>query len=343
MNKMLVVFSLFSLSLILGLSSCTDTGEKNTSTVENLDSLIKLFPDSVPLLVKRGNKFLQAFEFEQALKDGARAFRLDSNNYQARLLYAQGQNNKYGRSLEDVNSAQRHYQVYLKRDPKSTEALVGLAATYGYMQDFDNAFKYINTALKVDPKYRDAYILKGSIYLVLGNRELAKSSYETAVQQDPNFFEAYLRLGDLYLDDSSKQCIEYYTTAHQLKPTNAEALYSLSYAKESFSDLAGARIGYREMSEIDSSKYYSARGFFHLGFLKDIYEKEIDSAIYYYEKAIEVEPGYVEAHHNLGVLFEDKGNIKTALDHWSIALKYNPEYELSRDAADRYRNWDGKK
>lgn len=343
MNKLLIAVPFIVATLVFGLGACKESEKKNTPLVENLDSLLQLYPDSIPLLVKRGNERLQTYDFEQALKDGARAFRLDSNNYDARLLYAQGLNNKYGRTLKDVSTAQRHYKVYLKKDPKNTEALVGLAGSYGYMQDFDNAFKHLNTALKIDPRYRDAYILKGSIYLVLGDRDLAKSSYETAVQQDPNFFEAYIRLGDLYMDDSSKQSIEYYTTAHQLRPKNAEALYSLSYAKEFFRDLQGARRGYKEMSEIDSMKVYAARGFFHLGYLKDIYDRDVDSAMYFYEKALDKEPNYVEAHHNLGVLYEEKGNITSALKHWSQALKINSEYELSRNAAKQYKNWDGNK
>lgn len=329
------IVGLFILSvLLLNNTSCGGKKEKIVST-NNLDSLVKLFPDSIPLLLKHGEKKLKTFDFSAAIDDAAKIVRLDSNNIDGRILYADVLNNRPGRNLSDILNAQYHYKAALKKQAKNTRALIGMAATYSQQQDFDRAFKYINTALKIDPRYRDAYVLKGTLYLQLGNNKLAKSSYETAVQQDPNFFEAYLRLGAIYEYEKNPICIEYYRTASKLKPKEPEVLYSLAYAYQNFNQLNKAKSVYKKMLQIDST--YS-EALFQLGYIKQFQEVEIDSAIYFYQNAIKTTPMYVEAWHNLGLCYESQGEFTLALKSFSKALKYNPNFELSRKEAKHITN-----
>lgn len=337
MNRIIFCLaSLFSLLLV----SCGPTTEKEveTTTSENLDSLLLISPNDINLLVKRGNKLFQAYEYDLALNDAAKAFRVDSMNLNARLLYAEVLNNRESRTVEDVQIAQNHYKWVIKKEPKNLRALVGLAATYNYQQDFENSFKYINTALRIDPKYRDAYVLKGTTYRQIGNMELAKSSYETAIQQDPKFFEAYFLLGTLYQAEENPLCIEYFATALQLRPDILEVKYQLAYSKETYGNLESAKELYREMAH-DTVDYYVSRGLFHQGYIKQFVDKtvDIDSAMYFYKSALETEPRYVEAWHNIGMCHVIKGNKERALKSFSNALKYNPEFEMSRQAAEAIR------
>ena len=332
-------FSFLLTGSLFSLSSCEGDKEiETTAGVVDLDSLINVYPDSVELLVQRGNNLLANYEFLDALSDGAKAFRLDSNNIEARLLYANAQNNKLGRTAEDVAIAQRHFQYIVSKQPKNVEAIISLASTFGYQQDFDSAFKYVNEALRIDPKSRNAYVFKGSLYLLIGNVDLAKSSYETAVQQDPTFYEGYLRLGSIYQSENNPICIEYYTTANKLQPKNAETTYALAYAKQEFGQKDDAVELYREMAKIDTSDFYVSRGLFHLGYIKQFEQKDLDSAIYFYNSAVLSDIRYVEALHNLGMCYEEKGDVPSALKQYSKALKINPNFELSRVAAEKYRN-----
>jgi tetratricopeptide (TPR) repeat protein len=201
--------------------------------------------------------------------------------------------------------------------------------------DFDKSFQYINQALKIDPRYRDAYVMKGSNYLFLNKPDLAKSSYETAVQQDPSFYEAYLMLGSLYQAENNVICIEYYKTAAELQPKNPEVLFSLAYAQQVFEQPEEALSIYRKMIQIDTS-YYQALN--QIGVIKQYNYKQIDSAIYYYNSALQTEPRFVEAWHNLGMCYEEKGDITRAMQSYAKALKYNPDFKLSRDRADALKN-----
>jgi tetratricopeptide (TPR) repeat protein len=264
------------------------------------------------------------------MPDAAKAFRLDSNNLEVRMLYANVLNNRPERTVADVAAAQRQYKLIIKKQPKNTKGLVGLASTFSQQMDFDKSFEYINKALRIDTKYRDAYIMKGSNYLFLNKPDLAKSSYETAVQQDPNFYEGYLMLGALYQAENNKICIEYYKTAAELKPKNTEVLFSLAYAEQLFGKAENALVIYRKMIQIDTA-YFQALN--QIGVIKQYDYNEIDSAIYYYNSAIQTEPRFVEAWHNLGTCYEAKGETTRALKSYAKALKFNPEFTLSRDRA----------
>ena len=245
------------------------------------------------------------------------------------------------------------------------------------MSEFDQAFVNINKALRIDKKFRDAYVAKGTTYRMeivnieseiqsIGNEDqqkvgalareikerwdLMKSSYETAVQQDPEFFEAYFELGRIYQMEGDKICIEYFTTAHELKPEIKEIEYYLAFSKQHYGQgpqVEDARSMYRQMATGDEEEKtceftsqcvsYPSLALFQLGHLKQFYDNDLDSAIYFYNSATKSAPDFVEAYHNMGMCYDLKGNKTQALKKFGQALKFDPEYTLSREYADRIK------
>ncbi|MBU3658775.1 MAG: tetratricopeptide repeat protein [Flavobacteriales bacterium] len=317
------------LFVALVFQSCEDKKPKKIELNRaNLDSLIKIFPDSISLLVKRGNLLFDELLYEEAMADAARAYRLDSNRTECRVLYAEALINSPKRSVDDLFTAHKIYKKIVKKEPKNVEALVGLANTFSMFEDYENSFKYINQALRINPRYRDAYVLKGTNYRNQGNFKLAVSSYETAVQQDPKFYGGYLMLGALYQFKEDPICIEYYTTAYKIQPKNLDVIYSLAYAKQLFGKENAASALYRKMIRLDST-YHEA--YFQLGYMKQFTTMELDSALFFYEKATEVQPKHIESYHNMGLIYEDKKDITNALFSYAKVLKINPEFELTKE------------
>lgn len=275
---------------------------------------------------------LKRYDMEQALADGAKAYRLAPKNLEARKLYADALNNRPERTTSDVRSAQDHYKYILKKDPKNPEILVALGSTFAQQGDYEKAFSYINEALHIDKRYRDAYTLKGSIYLSLGNMQLAKSSYQTAIDQDPEFFEAYLRLGLLYQGDNDPLCIEYFLTATELQPHSIDAWYNLAYAYQQFNKDEEALEIYRKMAKMDQE---FAPSIFQQGWIKQFHQDELDSAVYFYNLTLQKEPRYVEAWHNLGMCYETQGKKYDAIKCYRKAAHYNPDFEISVEALKR--------
>ena len=52
---------------------------------------------------------------------------------------------------------------------------------------------------------------------------------------------------------------------------------------------------------------------------------ELDAAILFYKKAIQVEPEFADAHFNLAMVLETLGNDRRARDHWRRYLELDPE------------------
>lgn len=335
MKNLYIIIAVFIFSIVV--IGCGNSGNNEGKNI-NLDSLVKIYPDSIPLLVKLGQKLYDKKDFSKAINFSAKAYRLDSNRFETRKLYADILNNKPNRTFSDIMEAQRHYKKLLKKEPKNTDVMIQIATTYSMVQDYEKAFQYINNALKINPRERDAYVLKGSIYLQLDNKKLAKSSYETAVQQDPKFYEGYLMLGTLYENEKDSICLEYYLTASKLKPKEPQVLYSLAYAYQNFNKLNKAKNVYKRMLQVDST---FSEALFQLGYIKQYKEFEVDSAKYYYQEAIKKNPKFVEAWHNLGMCFVQEDDVTNALQSFSKALKYNPGFELSRNEAKRLsKNFD---
>jgi tetratricopeptide (TPR) repeat protein len=324
MRKSLILYVLFVSAILISCGEKNDNAAVNTGE-ENLDSLLSVYPDSVPLLVKRAKMDFDEFDFTSALADAAKAFRLDSNNVEARAIFAEVLNNRPDRSVADISNAQRHYHVLIKKDPKDLRSLVGLASTYSQQQEYETSFKYINEALRIDPKYRDAYVLKGTNYRMLGERDLMKSSWETAIQQDPEFYFAHIMLGALYEADSNDLCLQYYKTASDLEPGNMEAVYALAFANHRFGNIDEAKVLYRQMAT-DTSDHFVSRGLFHQGYIKQFTEMEIDSAVYYYKSALVTNPQYPEAWCNLGMSYASLGEQTQALQSYAKALKYARQF-----------------
>jgi tetratricopeptide (TPR) repeat protein len=100
----------------------------------------------------------------------------------------------------------------------------------------------------------------------------------------------------------------------------------LAYAKQLFGKDADAKGLYRKMIRLDSL-YYVA--YFQIGYIKQFSENELDSALFYYEKTLEIENKHIESYHNIGLIYEDKKDITNALFSYAKVLKINPEYALS--------------
>lgn len=331
----------FALALCLTLISCG--GEKTTKAfnpkTDNVDSLYTSYVKqgkTVPMdvLLAHGNFLLDNSKFAEALKDGAEAYRREPSNVDARLLYAKCLNNKPERSHSDRLAAQKHFKYILKKQPKNLEVIIQLAASYAEMGDEENAFFYCNEALRIDKHYRDAYILKGKIYDAGGNTKFAISSFETAIQQDPDFFPAYLYLGEIYqYDKQDTMAIEYFLSAEQIEPDNIEIMYKLAFAYQYFGKYNSATSVYRRMQKIDPK---FAVSWFQIGWIKQFGTKEIDSAMYYYNITTNKEPQYVEAWHNMGLIYEENKHDKyEAIKCYRQAVKYNKDFELSVTALKR--------
>lgn len=345
MKKSLVLFSL----LWLFLFSCTseEIVEDNQffveeDSTESLDFFSQLTdslekdPENISLWIQKGQICKDELDFTCALDAGARAFRIDSTNIEARKLYAWTLINKPNTPIVDIERAKRHFQYVLSVQPKDPEMLVYLGNTYSLTGDFKTAIKYINDALKIDQYYRDGYVLKGSIYRTLENYETALSSYQTALQIDPDFFIGHLNTGWLLTEMENHQlALEYYRNAADLNPTNINARYGIAKSLQDLKHYDEALVEYKRIEEIDRDFYIT---YFNQAYIKQHYQNELDSAAYYYQKVLDKNPEYIGAWYQLGETYYAQKRYSEAAKCYVEALNIDENFTLARDAAEKLRN-----
>lgn len=299
------------------------------------DSLLK-DPKNINLWIQKGNLCKADLDFKCALDAGANAIMLDSTNLDARELYAWTLINKPNPPIADIETAKRHFQYILTFKPKDAETLVNLANTFSLTGDLKTAMKYVNDALKIDEYYRDGYVLKGSIYKTLDKNDLALSSYQTALQIDPDFFIGQLQTAWLLTEmGKHKIALEYYRNAYELKPENINARYGIAKSLQDLEQYDDALIAYKEIAKLEPSFYYA---YFNQGYIKQYYQSDLDSAIYFYEKIFDYNPEYVQAWYQLGNAYYDSKDYSSAGKAYASALKIDEDYTPAREAADRLRS-----
>jgi tetratricopeptide (TPR) repeat protein len=344
--KFIFIFSVFG---IFTFNSCSNEAESDVqrffvkerndlSAADQLlflDSALQENPQNIDLLLQKGKLCKELLDFRCALDAGAKAFLLDSTNLEARKLYAWTLINKPDAPLGDIDRARRHYRYILSLEPNNLAIKIELANTYALTGDFEASFKLINDVLRLNDRYRDAYVLKGSNYRVVGNYNLALSSYQTAVQIDPDFFMGHLQTAYLLTEmENHELALEYYRNAADIDPKSLEALYGIAKSLQDLNRFDEAQQAYRNILQIDPDFFIA---YFNQGFIKQYYTQELDSAVFYYNAAIDIEPEYVKALHHLGETYFSLDRISDAARMYAKVLTLNPDYEPTLIAKEKLR------
>ena len=106
--------------------------------------------------------------------------------------------------------------------------------------------------------------------------------------------------------------IKLYQEIMELDPSFAPAWINLGTIHFHLREFSWAEQLYRRATEIDSS-YVLA--FFDLGNVLDELQRP-DESITAYRRAVALAPGYADAHYNLALAHERKGEARAALRHW---------------------------
>ncbi|WP_158276158.1 tetratricopeptide repeat protein [Brumimicrobium oceani] len=345
MIKNSYIFALLGLGMLFSCTSEENTEEEQFFVKEEVsterDELAEISdslennPENIDLWIRQGELCKENLNFSCALNAGAKAFRIDSTNIKARQLYAWTLINKPETPRSDIERAKRHYQYVLSLQPKDPQTLVELANTYSLTGDFKTAIKYINDALRMDERYRDGYVLKGSIYKTLEKNDLAVSSYQTALQIDPEFFIGHLNTAWLLTSmGNHKLALEYYQNAVELKPENLNAIYGIAKSLQDLGEYDNALKEYRKLGKIEPEFHIT---YYNQGVIKHYYQKELDSAAYFYDKTLDVKEEYPWAWFQLGELYYAQDRFQEAGRAYTEAIKIDENFEEAKQAAQKLR------
>jgi len=324
--------------------SCNGNSEVNSNEDSNdsikLDSLswfnkkVNADPTNLFVLFERAKFHLRKSQVDFAQLDLETYLKKDSSNFEVHKLYADIMMAKL-----DLEQGKYHYQYILTRDSSNTGALIGLGKLYALIDNSATALVYFNEALRVNPYLSEPYFMKGMLYRTdfykTGREEswnLAVSSFQTAVEQDPNNYSAYVQLGVMYDQIGDSTALDYYNSALDIYPESIEAWYNKGMFFQNRNKIEQSLDCYRTIHTIDSTwadPYYN-EGYVHL-----LITEEIDSAVYFFNRAIELDPTFYQAFNNLGLAYEKKDDIINAKFYYTKAIEINPDFKLAKDNLNR--------
>jgi Flp pilus assembly protein TadD len=131
----------------------------------------------------------------------------------------------------NMDAAQRLYAEVARAEPRSIDALLGLAAAASVQGRNDEATRHYLRILELDPRH--ALAQSGLIGLLgRGDPLGAETRLKQLIAREPSAF-LYFTLGNLYADQSLwAQAQQAYFQAHHLDPGNPDYAYNLAVGLE---------------------------------------------------------------------------------------------------------------
>jgi len=201
-----------------------------------------------------------------------------------------------------------------------------MAAVKGGQEGNETAVDFLSRAIESDPNFVVAHYTLGVIHQALGNRWKAAAQFRASTQLDATYPEPFKALGDLFLAAPRRlfdQAVEAYGKAIELRPFFADAHVGLGDARAAKGDIDGAVKAYQQALVYNPVNpkvhmslgkiYYSEKGLYY-------------EAVNAYKKAIDLDPGSVEARMGLGEVYEDKGLYKEAIGEYRHVVELDGKH-----------------
>ena len=221
-------------------------------------------------------------------------------------------------TLTEAEAARMEKAARPTRSLKAFElfSLAQSSIRHGGQEAAERAADLLARSVEADASFVVAHYTLGTVHQALGNRWKAMAQFRASTQLDATYPEPYKALGDLLLAQPRRlfdQAIEAYSKAIELRPFLADAHVGLGDAKAAKSDTDGAIGAYQRALALNPANprvhmslgkiYYSEKGLYY-------------EAVTAYRKAIEFDPGSIEARMGLGEVYEDKGLYKEAIEEY---------------------------
>ena len=184
-----------------------------------------------------------------------------------------------------------------------------------------------NKVLEIDPNNRKSLNNLGALYVSLGDSEKAKIYYKKAIIVDPLYAEAHNNLGLIFARSQDFQKAKsFFKKAIEINPKYCNALTNLGVVLVDLKEHQNAESCFEKAIESDRN---NPTAYFCLANLIKEKDGQFEKAKKYFEKAIEINPKYLEAEVNLGALFYNAGDNEKALTHYKKAIEIDPNSVLA--------------
>lgn len=340
MKKNLLLFG-----LLLALFACdntpkpeTDNTIKEPETTVTVNEAIQLLTDSIAmdstnahLYVHRAKAYFANEQIGQAMMDINQALQLDPNNVDTYLLLAD-----VYYALGDLDNIASTLNKAVEINSLDARPLVKLAELNLLQQNFNLAFAYVDKALSLSTYNPKAYFVKGMCFMASNQDTVnALKNFQLASEQDESFYDPVEQISRIYAVQQPPYAMDYLRKAQKQFPDIPTARYELALYLQSHGEPEEALAHYDTIL----MKYpYNYIVLFNKGYVNYVYLMDNEAALEYFNRALTINPAYIDAKYNKGRVLEQMGDYSQATEIYKEVLRIQPDYKLAIDALNRVQN-----
>jgi len=275
---------------------------------------------------------------------------------QAREEFEKGQTAAKSDKMEE---AVRAYRRALEIHPQYFESYEALGTLYMDQQKWPEAEDNLKRCLEINSQYAPAHAALGALYNRTGRAEEAIPELERSLELNPNAWQAHFELAQALLAKGQAQEAEPHARrAREMEPKQPLTHLVLGNVLLKRNDLAGAKQEYKSFLEVApdapmagqvrekiaqmdrhmeqppaaraqaSPAPRNAQREFSDG-KKSLEQGQLEPALAHFNKATEIYPEFVEAHHMKGTILLDQQDWPGAEQSFRRSLEINSNYAPS--------------
>ena len=337
--------SILFFGLLLALLACNNSPKPKTdNTPQDLkepvtvNEAIQLISDSITmdstnaiLYVHRAKAYFANEQIGQAMVDINKSLQLDPNSIETYLLLAD-----VYYALGDQDNIASTLNKAVEINPLDARPLVKLAELNLLQQNFNLAIGYVDKALGLSSYNPRAYFVKGMCYMAAKQDTVnALKNFQLASEQDANFYDPVQQISRIYAVQQPPYAMDYLRKAQQQFPDFPTTRYELALYLQSHGEPEEALLHYDTLLMQRPEDYIVL---FNKGYVNYVYLENNQTALDYFNQALEINPDYLDAKYNKGRVLEQMGDYSQAMGIYKEVLKARPDYQLAIDAVNRVQN-----
>lgn len=253
----------------------------------------------------------------------SRLSRRPTDNIAAYDAYLLGRQMMARRTSGSLQEAAGHFAEAIQLDPDFALAYVGLADTYALLGSYGGldtqavqkqAEPALERALELDRQLGEAYSSMGGLRLLQGNFTGSETAYQRAIQLSPNYAPAYLGYGMLMKRGFGRveAALELHQTALGLDPLSTPINMAVVEDLHELGRFEEVRERCQRVIDIDPDypRAYTI--------MADLYWEvfgQLDEAVDWLYKAIDIDPGNPDHARWLGMVYLDLGDFEAG-ERW---------------------------
>lgn len=337
--------SILFLGLLLALFACNNTPKPEQENAQQepmapvtVTEAIQLLTDSIAmdstdahLYLNRAKAYFANEQVGQAMVDINKSLQLDPNNVDTYLLLAD-----VYYALGDQDNIASTLNKAVEINSLDARPLVKLAELNLLQQNFNLAIGYVDKALGLTPYNPRAYFVKGMCYMAAKQDTVsALKNFQLAAEQDDRFYDPVQQICRIYAVQQPPYAMEYIRKAQQQFPDYPTARYELAMYLQSHGAPEEALLHYDTLLMQRPDDYIVL---FNKGYVNYVYLEDNETALNYFNQALDINPKYLDAFYNKGRVIEQMGDYAQAMEIYKEILRLQPEYQLAIDAVNRIQN-----